>query len=138
MHVLVDSLCLPNCLLCAPGLLLTRTHTCTHIYTTHTQVASQAVSTMPSILLWPLLPFVLEVGLIIYWVAVSAVLYSAGEPTAHWRQPHDAYQPLGIKQLMLTNTSMTTPTPPAAPDTTNMTALVSTDQYAEEISLPGG
>lgn len=87
------------------------------------QVASQAVSTMPSVLLWPLLPFVLEVGLIIYWVAVTAVLYSAGIPTAHWRQPQAASEPLGIKQLMLTNSTMTVP-PPIAPNTTNMTAQV--------------
>lgn len=78
---------------------------------------------MPSVLLWPLLPFVLEVGLIIYWVAVTAVLYSAGVPTANWRQPQAAYQPLGIKQLMLTNSTMTVP-PPVAPNTTNMTAQV--------------
>lgn len=89
------------------------------------QVASQAVATMPSVLLWPLLPFVLEVGLIIYWVAVTAVLYSAGEPTANWRQPAEAYKPLGINQLMLTNSSMTMPAPPAKPDTSNMTAAVS-------------
>lgn len=89
------------------------------------QVASQAVATMPSVLLWPLLPFVLEVGLIVYWVAVTAVLYSAGEPSANWRQPAEAYQPLGLQQLMLTNSSMTMPAPAAAPDTTNMTAAVS-------------
>lgn len=89
------------------------------------QVASQAVSTMPSVQLWPLLPFVLEVGLIIYWIAVTAVLYSAGEPTAHWRQLQEAYEPLGIKSLMLTNSSMTMPAP-ATPDTTNMTAQVRT------------
>lgn len=89
------------------------------------QVASQAVATMPSVLLWPLLPFVLEVGLIIYWVAVTAVLYSAGEPAANWRQPAEAYKPLGINQLMLTNSSMTMPAPPAKPDTSNMTVAVS-------------
>jgi hypothetical protein len=89
------------------------------------QVASQAVATMPSVLLWPLLPFVLEVGLIVYWVAVTAVLYSAGVPTANWRQPEQAYQPLGFQQLMLTNSSMAMPPPPAKPDTSNMTAAVS-------------
>lgn len=82
---------------------------------------------MPSVLLWPLLPFVLEVGLIVYWVAVTAVLYSAGEPSANWRQPDEAYQPLGFQQLMLTNSSMTMPAPAAAPDTSNMTAAVSSD-----------
>jgi choline transporter-like protein 2/4/5 len=48
-------------------------------------VASQAVAAMPSILFFPLLPFVLEVGLVIYWVAITAVLYSAGVATPHWR-----------------------------------------------------
>jgi hypothetical protein len=82
---------------------------------------------MPSVLLWPLLPFVLEVGLIVYWVAVTAVLYSTGEPTAHWRQPKEAYQPLGLQQLMYSNSSMTIPPPPAQPNTTNMTAQVCAD-----------
>lgn len=36
-----------------------------------TQVASQAVACMPSIMLFPLLPFIFEVGLVIYWVAVT-------------------------------------------------------------------
>lgn len=89
------------------------------------QVASQAVSTMPSIMLFPLLPFILEVGLIIYWVAVTAVLYSAGTPTDHWRPATQDLQPLSLKELMLTNSSQ--PAPPATlkPDTTNMTRTVS-------------
>lgn len=82
------------------------------------------MSTMPSILLWPMLPFVLEVGLIIYWVAVTAVLYSAGQPTAHWRPAHDSVQPLGIKQLALTNSSMAMPPTSVAPNTTGMTTEV--------------
>jgi len=145
------------------------------------KVASQAVSTMPSILLFPLLPFVLEVcwdwvntfglttsglvvlfvgcafsnqpttptptpqqphpnptpipthphpnpnpqpqvGLIIYWVAVAAVLYSAGVPTAHWRDAAE-FKPLGLDQLSFTNDSA--PTMAARPDTTNLTGYVS-------------
>jgi hypothetical protein len=75
-------------------------------------------------MLFPLLPFILEVGLIIYWVAVTAVLYSAGTPTDNWRQATQVLQPLSLKELMLTNSS--TPAPPATlkPDTTNMTRTV--------------
>lgn len=103
---------------------LGRPSTHTHTRTRAWQVASQAVSTMPSILLWPLLPFVLEVGLIIYWVAVTAVLFSAGQPTPHWRQAHATATPLSIRQLALTNSSMPLPPPAAAPSATNMTAEV--------------
>jgi len=92
------------------------------------QVASQAVATMPSILLFPLLPFVLEVGLVVYWVAVSAVMYSAGHPMAHWR-PAQTQQPLGIRELMLTNSSTAVP-PSTAPNTTGMTNEVHKDQLS--------
>lgn len=78
---------------------------------------------MPSILLFPLLPFILEVGLIIYWVAVTAVLYSAGFPADHWRPATDV-QPLSIRELMLTNSSTTPPPATVKPDTTNMTSQV--------------
>lgn len=40
---------------------------------------------MPTIIFFPLLPFIFEVGLVIYWVAVTALLYSAGDLTAHCR-----------------------------------------------------
>eukprot|EP00882_Tetradesmus_deserticola_P027683 GHRQ01030749.1.p1 GENE.GHRQ01030749.1~~GHRQ01030749.1.p1 ORF type:complete len:122 (-),score=36.18 GHRQ01030749.1:433-798(-) len=79
---------------------------------------------MPSIMLFPLLPFILEVGLIIYWVAVTAVLYSAGTPTDHWRSAAQAMQPLSLKQLMLTNSSQPAPPATVKPDTTNMTRTV--------------
>uniref|UniRef100_A0A7S0RW54 Choline transporter-like protein n=1 Tax=Chlamydomonas leiostraca TaxID=1034604 RepID=A0A7S0RW54_9CHLO len=51
------------------------------------KVASQAVGSMPSILLFPLLPFVFEVGLLIYWIAITGLLYSAGDLTANCRSP---------------------------------------------------
>jgi Plasma-membrane choline transporter len=94
------------------------------------QVASQAVAAMPSLLFVPLLPFILEVGLIVYWVAVSAVLYSAGTPTPHWREPSaPATAPLGLRQLLpvggSANASTATPlTPQPRPDTSNMTQQV--------------
>ena len=43
------------------------------------QVATQAISTMPSLLLFPLLPFLLEVALVFWWVFVAAYLYSSGK-----------------------------------------------------------
>ncbi|GMH42049.1 hypothetical protein BSKO_09968 [Bryopsis sp. KO-2023] len=43
------------------------------------KVSSQAVSTMPSILLFPVAPFILEVFIVLYFVFVSALLYSAGD-----------------------------------------------------------
>ncbi len=71
---------------------------------------------MPSIMFFPLLPFIFEVGLIIYWVAVTAVLYSAGDPTPHWR-PENTYKPLSMEQLLLPN--QTAPVTQTAP--VNMT-----------------
>ncbi|KXZ44390.1 hypothetical protein GPECTOR_68g361 [Gonium pectorale] len=49
------------------------------------KVASQAVGSMPSIIFFPLLPFVFEVGLVIYWIAVTGMLYSAGDLVANCR-----------------------------------------------------
>ncbi|GIL73734.1 hypothetical protein Vretifemale_3863 [Volvox reticuliferus] len=40
---------------------------------------------MPSIIFFPILPFILEVGLVIYWIAVTALMYSSGDLTAHCR-----------------------------------------------------
>ena len=54
------------------------------------KVASQAVGAMPSILFYPILPYILLVGLIVYWVSVSAMLYSAGTLTATCRNPSSA------------------------------------------------
>lgn len=42
------------------------------------QVATQAIAHMPSLLLFPLVPFLLEVALIFWWVYVAAYLYSSG------------------------------------------------------------
>jgi len=33
---------------------------------------------MPSIILYPIIPFVLEAFLVVYWVAVTAMIYTAG------------------------------------------------------------
>ena len=40
---------------------------------------------MPMLIFFPLLPFIFEVGLVIYWVAVTAMLYSAGDLVANCR-----------------------------------------------------
>lgn len=68
------------------------------------KVASQAVGEMPSILFYPLLPFVLLVGLVVYWVAVSAMLYSAGTLTATCRDP-SAKQSFSLSSLSNITTS---------------------------------
>lgn len=75
-------------------------------------------------MLFPLLPFILEVGLIIYWVAVTAVLYSAGYPVVHWRTASQQVQPLSFQQLMLTNSSMTAPAATTQPNITGMSNQV--------------
>ncbi|XRB10017.1 choline transporter protein [Pycnococcus provasolii] len=43
------------------------------------KVAAQAIAAMPNVLLYPLIPFVLYVGLVVYWVVVSGYLFSAGK-----------------------------------------------------------
>ena len=45
----------------------------------HVQVATQAIGHMPSLLLFPLVPFILEVALVFWWVYVAAYLYSSGQ-----------------------------------------------------------
>lgn len=47
------------------------------------ELASDAITTMPMLLFWPLVPFVAFCGLVIYWVDVAAYLYSVGtiQPT---------------------------------------------------------
>ena len=42
------------------------------------QVATQAIAHMPSLLLFPLVPFLLEVALVFWWIYVAAYLYSSG------------------------------------------------------------
>lgn len=49
------------------------------------QVASQAVASMPAVLIFPLFPFVVEVVFLLYWLAVCALLYSAGEIVMTYR-----------------------------------------------------
>lgn len=62
------------------------------------KVASQAVGAMPWILLYPVLPFALMVGLVVYWVSVTAMLYSAGTLVATCRSP-SSYQAFGFSSL---------------------------------------
>lgn len=44
---------------------------------------------MPTLLFFPLLPFLLEVGLVIYFVFISAMLYSAGDLVPKQRDTSD-------------------------------------------------
>jgi len=48
------------------------------------KVASQAISSMPSILLFPIIPFLATLVVFIYWIVVFAYLYSCGELTEVW------------------------------------------------------
>lgn len=73
------------------------------------KVASQAVGAMPSILFYPLLPFILLVGLVVYWVAVSAMLYSAGVLTATCRDP-SAKNSFSLAEMGSLSTSSIFPT----------------------------
>ncbi|GAX82667.1 hypothetical protein CEUSTIGMA_g10093.t1 [Chlamydomonas eustigma] len=54
------------------------------------KVASQAVGAMPSIIFFPILPFCFEIALVIYWLAVTALLYTAGYLNATCRNPASA------------------------------------------------
>ncbi len=51
------------------------------------KVASQAVATIPTLLFWPLAPFLAICCLVVYWVAVAAYLYSASDIVPHQLQP---------------------------------------------------
>ena len=46
------------------------------------KVASQAVGSMPSILLFPMLPFLVTFIFLAYWIVVTAFLWSAGDSVA--------------------------------------------------------
>lgn len=58
------------------------THCCDMVM----QVATQAIAHMPTLLLFPLVPFVLEVALVFWWVFVAAYLYSSGMRI--WSHPY--------------------------------------------------
>lgn len=52
---------------------------CAQVAVACIKIASQAVATMPMLLFWPLVPFLALCCLVIYWLAVAAFLYSAGD-----------------------------------------------------------
>lgn len=66
--------------------------------------------------MFPLLPFLLEVGLVIYFVFISAMLYSAGDLVPKLRENEDSISP------MFQSTSMA-PAPETSPEalTANIT-----------------
>jgi Plasma-membrane choline transporter len=47
------------------------------------KVASQAVACIPSMLVFPIFPYIAKVILVTYWVAVTAFLYSSGSIAPH-------------------------------------------------------
>ncbi|PNH05032.1 Choline transporter-like protein 2, partial [Tetrabaena socialis] len=74
------------------------------------KVASQAVGAMPTIIFFPFIPFIFEIGLIIYWVAVTALLYSAGDLTA-WCRPEGPSATFSFAQFTnVSNVASTTQT----------------------------
>ncbi|KAK9804898.1 hypothetical protein WJX72_010746 [[Myrmecia] bisecta] len=84
------------------------------------KVAAQAISTMPSILFFPILPFLFEVGLVFYWIYVTGYLYSSGTITQTMRSTSSSsssqYDVLSIMQLLgLTTASTSAPPPPPPP-----------------------
>mmetsp|Transcript_11641 Transcript_11641/g.31727 ORF Transcript_11641/g.31727 Transcript_11641/m.31727 type:complete len:793 (-) Transcript_11641:1356-3734(-) len=85
------------------------------------KVTSQAVGAMPSILFFPLLPFIFEVGLLIYWVAVTALLYSSGTLKPECRNPFSE-TPFTFSGMM----NITSATQPGSPP-----AQAETDCYAD-------
>ena len=51
------------------------------------KVTSQAVAAIPTLLFWPLAPFLAICCLVVYWVAVAAYLYSASSIVPQQLQP---------------------------------------------------
>ena len=51
------------------------------------KVASQAVAAIPTLLFWPLAPFLAICCLVVYWVAVAAYLYSVSSIVSQQLQP---------------------------------------------------
>ncbi len=51
---------------------------CQQRFSPLTQVASQAVGQMPSIMFYPIIPFILTICLVMYWLAVTGLLYTCG------------------------------------------------------------
>ncbi|KAL3136905.1 hypothetical protein ABBQ32_006513 [Trebouxia sp. C0010 RCD-2024] len=78
------------------------------------KVASQAVSTMPSLFFFPILPFLMTVCLIVYWVVVAGYLYSAGTIVAKTTSG-SAATALTISGLYDTPPSGASPPPPSPP-----------------------
>ncbi|KAJ9522324.1 hypothetical protein QJQ45_008201 [Haematococcus lacustris] len=92
------------------------------------KVASQAIGAMPSIMFFPLLPFVFEVGLVIYWIAVTALLYSAGDLSAHCRPPSAGNSTsFSFTSMGNITASSLAPTAPSAANTTCYANVTSRD-----------
>ncbi|KAK9818176.1 hypothetical protein WJX72_008291 [[Myrmecia] bisecta] len=79
------------------------------------KVASQAIKTMPMILFFPLLPFIGLVGLVIYWVLVTAFLYSAGTITPTFLSTAPAVSSFTIANMYDTASGPTSAPPPFPP-----------------------
>jgi hypothetical protein len=80
------------------------------LHGTHTQHPAPTLNPYP------------KVGVVVYWVAVAAVLYSAGVPTPHWRDA-DQFKPVGLQQLTLAG--QPAPAMAARPNVTGLAGWVS-------------
>lgn len=92
------------------------------------QVASQAVSTMPSILFFPIFPFLLEVLVVLYFVFISALLYSAGDLVPMRKTSSDSFN---LNHLLGDNGAV----PPFLQDNPGTTAPLPANITREECAM---
>jgi hypothetical protein len=75
---------------------------------------------------------------IVYWVAVAAVLYSAGVPTPHWRGA-DQFKPVVLNQLTLPGRpGWSAPAMAAQPSTANLTGWVRSYRASSHVAASAG
>ncbi|KAL0045810.1 hypothetical protein WJX82_005374 [Trebouxia sp. C0006] len=91
------------------------------------KVATQAIAHMPTLLLFPLVPFVLEVALVFWWVFVAAYLYSSGSIVTVYRSSSSTatYDPLDIAVALNFTTRAAAGGSPPPPSVSAPTAAVS-------------
>jgi Plasma-membrane choline transporter len=91
------------------------------------KVASSAVGTIPSIMLFPIITFASSVGLFVYWVIVFAHQWSAGEVVETMRPPSSSSSSYSLTTLFDSASNMTASAvstlAPAPASPANTTAL---------------
>ncbi|DBA73400.1 TPA: hypothetical protein ACH3X1_011440 [Trebouxia sp. C0004] len=91
------------------------------------KVATQAIAHMPTLLLFPLVPFMLEVALVFWWVFVAAYLYSSGSIVTVYRSSSSTatYDPLDIAVALNFTTRVAAGGSPPPPSVSAPTGAVS-------------